>query len=73
MDYRDLKAAKEGMERLYICEEIDEMSVENEHTKSSSPPKRNKEQVFKLFLDQFLKDLTIYEFRQDLDQFEIWN
>ena len=72
MEYRGLKAATEGMERLYnFCTEIDEISVENEHTKTTSPPKRTKEQVFETFLDQFLKDLTNYEFCQDLHQFEI--
>ena len=72
IDYRDLKAANEGMERLYnICSEIDEISEENEHTEATSPLKRTKEQVFKVFLDQFLKDFTEYEIRQDLDQIEI--
>ena len=45
MDYRDLKTAKEGMERLYnTCRKIDEISTENEHTKTTSPRKepRNK-------------------------------
>ena len=62
MDNRELKAANEGIERFYnICKEIDEISTENEHTKTTSPPKGTKAQVFKLFLDQFLKDLTKYE------------
>ena len=34
-------------------------------------PKRTKEDNFKLFLKQFLKDLGNYEFRQELDQFQI--
>ena len=52
MDYRDLKAANEGLERLYdICKEIDEISAENEHTKTTSAPKRTKERVFNFLRD----------------------
>ena len=72
MKYGNMKAANDGMDRFYnICKEIDDISTENEHTKTTSTAKRTKEQVFKAFLDQFLKYLTIFEFRQDLDQFEI--
>ena len=39
MEYGDLKAANEGLERLYnICKEVDETSAEVEHTKTFSPP-----------------------------------
>ena len=40
------------------------------NTQRQLPPKRTKEQIFKLTLDQFLKGLTKYEYRQGLDQFE---
>ena len=72
MDYSYLEATDEGMERLYnICKKIDEKSTENEHTKGTSPTKRTKEQVFELFLDQFLKGPKKYGFRQSLEQFEV--
>ena len=72
MDYRVMKAAIEGMEHLYnICKEVDKISTENEHTKTTSPPKRTKEQAFNLILEEFLKDLLKYEFQQDLGQFEL--
>ena len=39
MEHRELKAANEGMERLYnISKMIDEISTENEHTKTTSLP-----------------------------------
>ena len=70
MGYRDLKATIESMEHLYkTCKEIDEISMENEHTKTISPPKWTKKQVLILFLDQFSKNLAKYEFHQDLDRF----
>ena len=72
MNHRDLKAGNEGMEPLYnICTDIDEIITENEHKKTTSPPKGTKEQVFKFFVDQLLKKFTKYEFRPDLDQLEI--
>ena len=69
LDYRGLKQANEGMEALYNkCQDIQE----NQPKTTVSPmPKQNKEQLFKLFMDQFLKDLAKYELSQELDQFEI--
>ena len=69
LDYRDLKNANEAMENLYKnCKDIEE----NQPKTTASPvPKQNKEQLFKLFMDQFLKDLAKYELSQDLDHFEI--
>ena len=69
LDYRDLKNANEAMENLYNnCNDIQE----NQPKTTASPvPKQNKEQLFKLFMDQFLKDLVKYELSQDLDRFQI--
>ena len=64
-----VKNANEAMENLYNdCKYIQE----NQPKTTASPvPKQNKEQLFKLFMDQFLKDLAKYELSQDLVQFEI--
>ena len=43
MKYGDMKAAKEGMDRLYnICKEVDDLSTENEHTKTTSTQNEQK-------------------------------
>ena len=44
--------------------------IQQEETKISAP-QRTKEEIFKLFRHQFLKDLGDYELRQDLDQLKI--
>ena len=67
----ELKAANDGMEHLYNRGKvIQEQSTEATET-TARAPKRTKEDNFKLFLKQFLKDLGNYEFRQELDQFQI--
>ena len=69
MDNGELKAANAGKDHLYnMCKD----NQDNEPGDTTTPaPKRTKEEVFNLFLDQFLKDLAKYELRQDLNKSEI--
>ena len=54
-----------------LVKQIQQESMEPTERETTSGPQRTKEESFKLFRDQFLKDLGKDELRQDLDQFKM--